>query len=63
MLFIGTESMCKYVLCCKSQKMNRQIEIYNKGVEKIENDFDMYNYAAQMHDLKKMKTWVSHIKK
>ena len=43
--------------------MKRRIEIYNKGVEKIEEDFDMYNYAAQMRDVKKLKTWVTHIKK
>ena len=55
-----TESTCKYILCCKSKKMKRHIEIYNKGVAKIEDDFDMHNYAGYMRDLKNIKKWVTN---
>jgi len=43
--------------------MKRRIEIYNKGVTKIEEDFDMYNYAAQIREFKKIKSWVTDFKR
>ena len=43
--------------------MKRHIEIYNKGVAKIEKDFDMLNYASYMRDVKNIKRWVNNFKK
>ena len=42
---------------CKTKKMKKQIEIYKKGAEKIENDFDMFNYIQNMRDLRELKAW------
>jgi len=37
--------------------MKKYIELYEKGVEGIENDFDMVNYIQNMRDLKEIKCW------
>ena len=42
-LFAG--SMLRPFCICKTKKMEKMVEVYDKGVAKIEEDFDMVNFA------------------
>ena len=37
--------------------MKSYIELYEKGNENIENDFDMIKYIKHMRDLSEIKEW------
>jgi len=42
--------------------MEHRINFYQKGMEKIEADFDMYNYIRNMRELDKIKAWIEKYK-
>ena len=51
-LYCITEGTLSYFQCCCCCKSSRnEIEIYNKGCEKLEEDFDMVNYIKNMRNL------------
>jgi len=43
--------------------MKKYIEVYDKGVTKIEEDYDMVHYVKNMRELKIIKDWVKHANK
>ena len=38
--------------------MKHYVEVYDKGVTKIEEEFDMLNFAQSKRDIQLMKEWI-----
>ena len=43
--------------------MKKYVELYEKGNDKFESDFDMVNYIQNMRDLKEIKDWYDNFNK
>ena len=62
-LYFFTESNVRPLCLCRSKKMQKYVEVYDKGVSKMEEEYDMLNFAQSKRDILLMKEWISDTNK
>ena len=46
------------VWICKTKSMQKYIDIYNVGNEKLDDDFDLHEYVMNMREIRKNRLWI-----
>lgn len=60
--YLLTESWLKSLLrCCSSKKFTDYCQIYDKGKDKLESDFNLREIILKMREIKKMHNYVVQI--
>ena len=62
-LYLFAASIFRPFCLCKTRKMQKYVEVYDKGVSKMEEEYDMLNFAQSKRDILLMKEWISDTNK